>query len=126
MKKLLLITAIAATFILTACSTKAVPATQTPTTTQTTTVSAPTTTQTTTTNWYTAADVAKHNTASDCRSIIGNKVYNLSSYFGNHPGGDKTLQIICGKDGTATFNRQHAGSNNAEAMLQPLFIGDLK
>jgi len=48
--------------------------------------------------------VASHASTADCWMVIQGKVYNITSYFGTHPGGDELLQKYCGKDGTAAFN----------------------
>ena len=40
------------------------------------------------------ADVAKHNTAQDCYMEINGKVYDITSYFGSHPGGDSYLKAV--------------------------------
>ncbi|MFZ2151145.1 MAG: cytochrome b5-like heme/steroid binding domain-containing protein [Candidatus Absconditicoccaceae bacterium] len=75
---------------------------------------------------YTLQDVKNHNTKSDCRTAINSKVYNLTSAFGKHPGGDTLLASLCGIEGTAKFNGQHGASSSAKAMLAPLKIGILK
>jgi len=47
--------------------------------------------------------VAVHNQITDCWMIIDNKIYNLTSYFGLHPGGNAALSKYCGKDGSIAF-----------------------
>lgn len=51
-----------------------------------------------------ASQVSSHNTASDCWMIIDGGVYDISAYFGNHPGGDPNLLIGCGTDASAAFH----------------------
>ena len=53
-------------------------------------------------------EVAKHSTASDCWTVINNKVYNLTSYISRHPGGSSVIKSICGVDGTSNFTGQHS------------------
>jgi len=106
MKKFLPIVLISA-LILTGCSTKSVPATETPTPT------APSVKVVAPTESYSLEDVAKHATQSDCRSIVNGKVYDLTSAFGKHPGGDKTLLMMCGKDATEGFEKKHGNSDKA-------------
>ena len=43
-----------------------------------------------------AAEVAKHNSSSDCWLIIENKVYDVSDYVNSHPAGRATITPHCG------------------------------
>ena len=45
-------------------------------------------------------EVAKHNNASDCWSIIDGNVYNLTSWISQHPGGQAAIKSLCGIDGS--------------------------
>lgn len=79
---------------------------------------------------YTTSEVATHNTAKDCWLIIDQKVYNITSYFGQHPGGNETMTPYCGKEATKAFetkdkSRAQDHSNRAWSMLDPYFVGDL-
>ncbi len=77
---------------------------------------------------YSAADIAKHATASDCWSAIDGKVYNISSYINQHPGGRVVTQA-CGKDGSQLFKTQGGRgqhSSTARAQLASFEIGTLK
>lgn len=74
---------------------------------------------------YTSQDVAKHNIRSDCWSIISSKVYDLTSFVGQHPGGPVQIEQICGVDGTSVFIGQHAGQNRPNNELSSLYIGEL-
>lgn len=84
---------------------------------------------------FTKAEVAKHNTKTDCWTIIDDKVYNLTPYIEDHPGGDEIFRA-CGIDGTTLFterqteDEQEVGtgtphSSEAEKRLQSLFVGTL-
>jgi cytochrome b involved in lipid metabolism len=73
----------------------------------------------------TAAEVAAHNTASDCWSIVKGNVYNLTSYIQRHPGGSSVIQNICGKDGSAAFSNQHNGQGKPNNVLSGFLIGAL-
>lgn len=46
---------------------------------------------------YTALDVAKHNTADDAWLIIGGKVYDVTHFAQEHPGGDDVLFDAAGE-----------------------------
>jgi cytochrome b involved in lipid metabolism len=74
---------------------------------------------------YTAAEVAKHNSASSCWSVVTGKVYDLTSYVSSHPGGANVIKAICGKDGTAAFTGQHGGAARPNNTLDGFFLGTL-
>jgi len=52
---------------------------------------------------YTAEDVAKHDNANDCWVIIDGKVYDLTSYVEEHPGGVSAIARRAGGDCTKGF-----------------------
>ncbi len=74
---------------------------------------------------YTAAEVAKHNSASSCWSVVNGNVYDLTSYVSSHPGGASVIKAICGKDGTAAFSGQHGGSKTPTSVLASFKLGAL-
>lgn len=74
----------------------------------------------------TAADVAKHNTKTDCYIIVRTSVYNVSAFIDRHPGGPEKILPLCGKDATAAFTGQHGGMQMQESTLASLKVGDLK
>jgi cytochrome b involved in lipid metabolism len=83
----------------------------------------------------TRSEVAQHDSASDCWTIIDGSVYDLTSYIPRHPGGDDILEA-CGTDGSSLFNQRQTDdgqsvgsgtphSGNAKSQLQSLFVGQL-
>eukprot|EP00577_Skeletonema_sp_RCC1716_P022815 CAMPEP_0113388652 /NCGR_PEP_ID=MMETSP0013_2-20120614/9194_1 /TAXON_ID=2843 ORGANISM="Skeletonema costatum, Strain 1716" /NCGR_SAMPLE_ID=MMETSP0013_2 /ASSEMBLY_ACC=CAM_ASM_000158 /LENGTH=136 /DNA_ID=CAMNT_0000271649 /DNA_START=51 /DNA_END=462 /DNA_ORIENTATION=- /assembly_acc=CAM_ASM_000158 len=80
---------------------------------------------------FTAADVAKHNTAEDCWLIIGNentggaKVYDVTSYLDDHPGGAEVMLDVGGKDADDFFE-DIGHSNDAREELAKHVVGVLK
>jgi cytochrome b involved in lipid metabolism len=74
---------------------------------------------------FSAAEVAKHNSATNCWSVVNGKVYDLTSYVSSHPGGSSVIKAICGKDGTAAFSGQHAGQRQPTGELASFQIGTL-
>jgi len=74
---------------------------------------------------YTLAQVAQHNSSSSCWSAINGKVYDLTSWIGQHPGGQQAILIICGKDGSSAFNDQHGGQSRPVNELAGFAIGAL-
>jgi cytochrome b involved in lipid metabolism len=73
---------------------------------------------------FTLTEVAQHSTKNDCYLAINNKVYNVSSYIGNHPGGAQKIISNCGGEVTGIFAAIH--SNFAWDLLAKYYIGDLK
>jgi cytochrome b involved in lipid metabolism len=71
------------------------------------------------------AEVQKHNTATDCWSVVNGDVYDLTSYISKHKGGSAVITAICGKDGTKAFSGQHAGASLPNADLASLIVGPL-
>ncbi len=74
---------------------------------------------------YSLADVAAHNTQTDCWTVVFEKVYNITTYIRNHPGGASSISKICGKDGTAIFDNKHGGSSSQALILSTYKIGVL-
>jgi cytochrome b involved in lipid metabolism len=77
-----------------------------------------------------AAEVAKHNSVSDCWLIISDKVYDVTGYLRIHPGGSSTIVPYCGKDGTVAFetkdlNSSRDHSSYAYTLLGDYYLGDL-
>nr|CAG8537141.1 7131_t:CDS:1 [Entrophospora candida] len=54
-----------------------------------------------------AKEVAKHNKQDDCWVIIHNKVYDLTNFLPEHPGGIKVILKQAGKDATEAFDPVH-------------------
>jgi cytochrome b involved in lipid metabolism len=76
----------------------------------------------------TIEEIAKHNSTSDCWSIINNKVYDLTSYLRAHPGGVYTISPYCGKDGSRGFATKDIGASHsatANNLLNSFYIGDV-
>ncbi|CAB4934425.1 unannotated protein [freshwater metagenome] len=62
----------------------------------------------------------------NCWTIVGKGVYNLTSYVNQHPGGAGNILSLCGHDGTQSFRAVHGTSGNAVSMLARLKIGTLR
>jgi cytochrome b involved in lipid metabolism len=77
------------------------------------------------TSIYTLATIGKHDTATDCWSAVNGKVYNLTAWVGNHPGGAAVITGMCGLDGTGSYAGKHKGSATADAYLGQFVIGNL-
>ena len=82
--------------------------------------------QTTNVKSYAMADVSQHKSSASCWSAIDGNVYDLTKWINQHPGGSGVIKAICGKDGSAAFNGQHAGQNRPANELARFKIGALK
>ena len=52
-------------------------------------------------------EVRKHNTVKDCWIVFYDKVYDISSFLPEHPGGIPIIAAHAGKDATAIFEQIH-------------------
>ena len=73
----------------------------------------------------TNSEIKKHNSRNDCWSIVKGRVYNLTSYVQQHPGGIELISSICGIDGSAAFSNQHGSSSKPNNVLTGLLLGSL-
>jgi cytochrome b involved in lipid metabolism len=74
---------------------------------------------------FTLAQVATHNTEADCYAAINGTVYDLTAWIHKHPGGDRAILSICGKDGSAAFNGQHSNDTKPKQILAGFEVGTL-
>jgi len=56
---------------------------------------------------YTLADVAKHNTKTDCWVVVNDQVLDVTSFLSEHPGGELAILTFAGKDASEEFNMIH-------------------
>jgi cytochrome b involved in lipid metabolism len=76
-------------------------------------------------NTFTMVQIASHNSAASCWSVVGGSVYDLSSFVSKHPGGSSAIKSMCGVDGTAAFSGQHGSSGKPASTLAQYKIGAL-
>jgi len=75
---------------------------------------------------YTMDGVKKHNKEDDCWVVVDNKVYDVTHFLDEHPGGKKILLQKGGTDATEEFEMFHDFES-----VQPfidefsMYIGDL-
>ena len=76
-------------------------------------------------NEYTINNISIHNKINDCWIVIDNRVYDLTKYLEEHPGGINIIMKYAGKDATEAFeNINH--SKNAYKLLNKYVIGIVK
>ncbi|KAK0204955.1 cytochrome b5 [Desarmillaria ectypa] len=66
----------------------------------------------------------QHSTRDDAWSAFNGKVYNITPYLAFHPGGEKELMRVAGRDGTKLFGLTHAWVN-VDFMLDACMVGFL-
>ncbi|XP_010544869.1 PREDICTED: cytochrome B5 [Tarenaya hassleriana] len=69
-------------------------------------------------------ELAKHKCRNNCWILIHDKVYDVSSFMDEHPGGDNLLLSVTGKDGSDDFD-EVSHSDEAKAMMKKFFIGEV-
>jgi len=67
-------------------------------------------------------EIQKHSSVYDGWIVLNGKVYNITPYLAYHPGGQKILKPVLGKDGTALFHKYHPWVNE-EGVIGKLLLG---
>jgi 4-hydroxysphinganine ceramide fatty acyl 2-hydroxylase len=75
---------------------------------------------------YTAEEVAQHKTKDDLWVHYAGKVYNVSGFADDHPGGPEMLLEYAGQDITDAFTKLHHHTNYAQMLLEDYQIGVMK
>lgn len=73
---------------------------------------------------FTAEEVALHNTENDCWIIVDDKVYDVTDYISDHPGGDSIMNNAGGDSSIGVHGPQHPAS--MWDVLALYYIGDIK
>lgn len=73
---------------------------------------------------YTRSQVAEHNTNSSIWVIIHNKVYDLTLFLKEHPGGEEVLLEQAGGDSTEPFE-DIGHSSDARQIMESYEVGEL-
>ncbi|KAK9289080.1 hypothetical protein L1049_017551 [Liquidambar formosana] len=73
---------------------------------------------------FTLDEVSEHNTPQDCWLVISGKVYDVSKFLEDHPGGDEVLLSATGKDATDDFE-DVGHSSSARSMMDDYYVGEI-
>ncbi|KAJ8343833.1 hypothetical protein SKAU_G00311620 [Synaphobranchus kaupii] len=76
------------------------------------------------TKYYTLEKIGQHNMNQETWLIIHDKVYDVTSFLEQHPGGKEVLLDQAGADATENFE-DVGHSSDARELLRQYFIGEL-
>lgn len=71
------------------------------------------------------SDVAKHKNAKSCWITMNGRIYDVTPFLKQHPGGAQMLLMYGGKDATTAFNAVHTHTSYAKDILKQFHIGYL-
>jgi len=71
----------------------------------------------------TLEDLQAHTTRDDIWLLVSGKVYNVSKFLDEHPGGDEVILAEAGKDATEAFE-DVGHSDEARDLLKDMYIGE--
>jgi hypothetical protein len=72
------------------------------------------------------SEVRRHQTRDDCWAVVGDSVYDLTSFVARHPAGPGDITEMCGTDATEDFRGEHGGQREPESWLDTLRIGKVR
>jgi len=75
---------------------------------------------------YSREEVARHNTATDCWTIVNGFVYDVTSFARRHPGGAEKIEEMCGVNSSEDYLDEHDGQREPKEWLETLKIGRVK
>jgi len=74
--------------------------------------------------YYTLEEIRDHNLSKDTWLIIHDKVYDITTFLEEHPGGEEVLLEQGGTDATESFE-DVGHSTDAREMLEQYYLGEL-
>uniref|UniRef100_A0A8C6CPZ1 Cytochrome b5 n=1 Tax=Moschus moschiferus TaxID=68415 RepID=A0A8C6CPZ1_MOSMO len=74
--------------------------------------------------YYRLEEVAKRNSTKEMWLVIHGRVYDVSRFLNEHPGGEEVLMEQAGGDATESFE-DVGHSSDAREMLKQYYIGDV-
>ncbi|XP_035894649.1 cytochrome b5-like isoform X2 [Anopheles stephensi] len=73
---------------------------------------------------YSLAEVAQHNKPDDVWMVIHDKVYDVTKFLHEHPGGEEVLIEWAGKEATAEFD-DVGHSSDAKEQMKQFLVGEI-
>lgn len=70
-------------------------------------------------------EVARHTSSTDCWMVVDGRVYDVTKFLDEHPGGEDIMLDSSGRDATREFE-DVGHSGEARAQLEELLIGRLR
>ncbi|RKP22592.1 cytochrome b5-like heme/steroid binding domain-containing protein, partial [Syncephalis pseudoplumigaleata] len=74
--------------------------------------------------YFTEQQVAEHTSENDCWVVIHGKVYDVTGFLNEHPGGRKVIMNAAGTDATRQFDAFH-NAGILEKYGPSMLIGEL-
>ena len=56
---------------------------------------------------FTLEEVGRHNKENDCFVVLFDKVYDVTKFMTDHPGGKEAILLFAGKNATEEFDMLH-------------------
>ena len=73
------------------------------------------------------AALEEHNTPSDCWVVYEDKVYDITAYIAEHPGGEEKITGFCGSTAfEKNFVKEHGEEKTSSFMQEASFVGDFE
>ena len=66
-----------------------------------------------------------HTSRNDCWMVIDGKVYDVTKFLQDHPGGEEVLLEVAGTDASEAFD-DVGHSDDAIEMMEEYFVGDFE
>ncbi|KAF3936776.1 hypothetical protein ABW19_dt0203016 [Dactylella cylindrospora] len=74
---------------------------------------------------YTFGELAEHDQKESAFIAIHDKVYDVTKFVDEHPGGEEVMMDVAGQDGTEAFE-DIGHSDEAREILEKYYVGELK
>ncbi|XP_065064801.1 cytochrome b5-like isoform X1 [Rhopilema esculentum] len=74
---------------------------------------------------FSKEEIKQHNDGRSCWLIIHDKVYDVTEFLEEHPGGEEVLLELAGSDGSESFE-DVGHSTDAREIMEKYLVGELK